>query len=86
MTSETRAYVLVLALTVGAMGNYGRDVERWSIRNVFGIIAAGAFALAAGVLKSPRDGKLSDDATPPVVSADVKTETISTSHAEAPKE
>lgn len=88
MTSECRAYLIVGTNTVAAAAATGAGVlpKPWSIACV--IIAAACSTFSSGLAKSPRDGKLSDDAAPPIVAVDVKTDTTATTttHAEAPKE
>lgn len=83
MKSETRAYIIVTALTIGGMCFYGQNVSHWTLQTVFGIIGAGATAFIAGMTKSPRDGALSDQVTPPVVEVQQATDTTVTTHAEA---
>jgi hypothetical protein len=83
MTSERRAYIVVIALTIGGMCFYGQNVEHWTVQAIFGIIGAGATAFIAGMTKSPRDGALSDLATPPVTEVQQATDTTVKTHTEA---
>jgi hypothetical protein len=88
MTSESRAYAIIIGGTVAGVCLFGQSVEHWTLRAAFGIAGAAATAFLNGLAKSPRDGALSDQAAPPVVAVDVKTDTTATTvtHAEAPKE
>lgn len=92
MTSETRAYAIIVGGTLAGVCLFGQSVEHWTLRAVFGVVGAGAAAFLNGLAKSPRDGALSDQASPPVTEAAVVSETTVTSKStaetvpEAPKE
>lgn len=83
MKSETRAWMIVAALTVGAMCFFGQTVKDWTPQAIFGMVGVGATAFISGMSKSPRDGALTDLASPPVVEVQQATDTTVKTHAEA---
>lgn len=86
MTSERRAYYIIIAGTIAGACLFGQSVEHWTLRSVFGFVGAAVTAFLNGLAKSPRDGALSDQANPPVIAADVVSGTTVVTHAETPKE
>lgn len=85
MTSERRSYLIIGGTTIGAAAATGAAVTHGAWSAVCSVIAVAANTFAAGVAKAPRDGLLSDLASPPVeVTATSDTTTVI--HAEAPKE
>lgn len=74
MTSERKAYIIIIASTIGAMAAFGQAIEHWTISAILGMVAVMCSSLVNGISKSPRDARISDNSATVTVEGGTQTD------------
>lgn len=61
MSGETRAYLIIILMTLAAVAAFGKTIEHWTLGAIFGALEVGAIALSNGLQKAPREAAAQDD-------------------------